>query len=210
MLLIGQYDSPFVRRVAVTLKLYDLPYRHAPLSAFGDVEEIARYNPLRRVPTLVYEDGVALTDSSAIVDALDELVGPDLAFLTRRGDDRRAMLRTCAFAAGVAEKAVSLVYERAFRDGGLKMWVERCRAQVIDTLDLLERERAAAKDIWLLGETMSHADVLLGTMHRFVSEALADQFVMDGWVALGEHAARCEALPEFADACQTFKLTMPD
>jgi len=210
MLLIGQYDSPFVRRVAVTLKLYDLPYRHAPLSAFGDVEEIARYNPLRRVPTLVYEDGIALTDSSAIVDALDELVGPDRAFLTRRGDDRRAMLRTCAFAAGVAEKAVSLVYERAFRDGGLKMWVERCRAQVIDTLDLLERERAAAKDSWLLGETMSHADVLLGTMHRFVSEALADQFVMDGWVALGEHAARCEALPEFADACQAFKLTMPD
>ena len=209
MLLIGQYDSPFVRRVAVTLKLYDLPCRHAPLSAFGDVEEIARYNPLRRVPTLVFDDGVALTDSSAIVDAIDEMVGPHRPFLSRRGDDRRAMLRTCAFAAGVAEKAVSLVYERAFRDG-LKMWVERCRAQVIDTLDLLERERAAARRDWLLGDTMSHADVLLATMHRFVSEALADQFVMDGWVALAEHAARCEALPEFADAYQPFRLTLPD
>ena len=47
-------------------------------------------------------------------------------------------------------------------------------------------------------------------MHRFVSEALADQFVMDGWVALAEHAARCEALPEFADAYQPFRLTLPD
>jgi len=209
MLLIGQYDSPFVRRVAVTLKLYGLPYRLAPLSAFGDVEELARYNPLRRVPTLVFEDGIALTDSGAIVDTLDEMVGPERAFLTRRGDDRRAMLRTCAFAAGAADKAVSLVYERAFRDG-LKMWVERCRAQVIDTLDLLERERAAVKTPWLLGGTMSHADILLGTMHRFVSEALADQFVMDGWAALADHAARCEAMPEFAEAYQPFRLTMPE
>lgn len=97
MLLIGQYDLPFVRRVAVTLKLYDLPCRHAPLSAFGDVEEIARYNPLRRVPTLVFDDGVALTDSSAIVDAIDEMVGPHRSFLAPRrrspGDASHLRLR---------------------------------------------------------------------------------------------------------------------
>jgi glutathione S-transferase len=30
--LIGQYDSPFVRRVAVALQLLALPYRHLPWS----------------------------------------------------------------------------------------------------------------------------------------------------------------------------------
>ena len=209
MLLIGQYDSPFVRRVAVTMKLYGLDYRHAPLSAFGDVDEIARHNPLRRVPTLVFDDGVVMVDSSAIVEVLDEMVGPDKAFLARRGDNRRAVLRWCAFAAGAAEKGVSLVYEGAFREG-LPLWVNRCRAQVIDTLDLLERERAAAAGQWLLGDTMSHADVLLGTMYRFMSEALSTQFVMEGWQGLSRHAEACEALPEFAAAYQPFKLAMPD
>jgi glutathione S-transferase len=209
MLLIGQYDSPFVRRVAVTLKLYGLPYRHAPLSTFGDADQIARDNPLRRVPTLVFDDGVAMVDSGAIVEVLDEMVGPDKAFLTRRGEERRAMLRWCGFAAGAAEKGVSLVYEGAFREG-LPMWVDRCRAQVIDTLDLLERERAAAKGPWLLGQTMCHADVLLGTVARFIGEALAGQFVMEGWTAIAEHAARCDALPAFAEAYQPYTLAVPE
>ncbi|MES1974030.1 MAG: glutathione S-transferase family protein [Pseudomonadota bacterium] len=207
MLLIGQYDSPFVRRVAVTLKFYGLAYEHSPLSTFGDADEIARLNPLRRVPTLVFDDGVVMVDSSAIIEVLDEMVGPERALLARRGEERRAVLRWCAFAAGAAEKGVSLVYEGAFREG-LPMWVERCRAQVIDTLDLLERERAAAKGPWLLGDTMSHADVLLGTVARFIGEALAGQFLMEGWTAIADHAARCEALPEFADTYQRYRLAV--
>jgi len=53
MFLIGQYDSPFVRRVAIALRLYGLPFEHRPWSTFGDADKIAPYNPLRRVPTLV-------------------------------------------------------------------------------------------------------------------------------------------------------------
>lgn len=35
VILIGQYDSPFVRRVGIALRLYDLTYRHEPWSAWG-------------------------------------------------------------------------------------------------------------------------------------------------------------------------------
>ena len=62
MFLIGQYDSPFVRRVAIALRLYDLPFEHRPWSTFGDADKIAPYNPLRRVPTLVLDSGEALID----------------------------------------------------------------------------------------------------------------------------------------------------
>jgi len=70
MILIGQYDSPFTRRVAIALKLYGLAFEHRPWSTFGDADKIAPYNPLRRVPTLVLDDGEALIESTAILDYL--------------------------------------------------------------------------------------------------------------------------------------------
>ena len=33
--LYGRHASPFVRRVAVTLRLYGIAYRHVPLMPFG-------------------------------------------------------------------------------------------------------------------------------------------------------------------------------
>src|SRR5881397_4319333 len=96
MILIGQYDSPFVRRVAIALRLYELSFEHRPWSTFGDAEKIAPYNPLRRVPTLVCDDGEALIESTIILDYLDELVGSDKAMLPRSGAERRHHLRICA------------------------------------------------------------------------------------------------------------------
>lgn len=206
MLLIGQYDSPFVRRVAIALILYGIDYDHAPWSTFGDADRIARYNPLRRVPTLVFDDGVALMDSAAILQVLDEMQG-EAAHLNRPSD-RRALLRLGALAAGVADKGVSLLYEKAFREG-LPMWVERCRAQVGGGLDLLETERAARATPWLFGDTLSHADVLMATMFTFLSEALAGAFDMDRFPALSAHAKRCEALPAFRSAYQPYRLVPP-
>ena len=48
MILIGQYDSPFVRRVAIAMRLYGMEFEHRPWSVFGDAEKIAQYNPLMR------------------------------------------------------------------------------------------------------------------------------------------------------------------
>src|SRR5260370_25450378 len=128
MILIGQYDSPFVRRVAIALRLYGLSFEHRPWSTFGEADKIAPYNPLRRVPTLVLDGGEALIESTAILDYLDELVGPEKAMIAERGPDRRRGLKICALATGLADKAVSLVYERVLRKDQLKLWVERCEA----------------------------------------------------------------------------------
>src|SRR5215210_771936 len=76
LILIGQYDSPFVRRVGIALRLYGHAYEHRPWSTFGDADRIAVLNPLQRVPTLVLDDGEVLIESGAILDHLDELAGP--------------------------------------------------------------------------------------------------------------------------------------
>src|SRR5580700_2061629 len=142
MFLIGQYDSPFVRRVAIAMRLYGVKFDHKPWSTFGDAEKIAPYNPLRRVPTLVLDSGEALIESTAILDYLDELVGPEQAMIAERGPQRRHALKICALATGLGDKAVSLVYERVLRKEPSKIWVDRCETQVGGVLEVLEQERA--------------------------------------------------------------------
>jgi len=208
--LIGQYDSPFVRRVAVTLRRYGLTYEHLPWSTFGDAEKIAAYNPLIRVPTLVLDDGTVLVDSAAILDTLDAVVGPERAMIAANGPERQATLRVAAFAAGVADKAVSLLYERVLRDQKLALWEERCRSQVSATLELLEPERAAVPSPWWFGDAPSHADIMVGTMLTFVREALPGVFDMAAWPALAAHSDRCEALEPFRVIYQPYRLVTPD
>src|ERR1700677_3883748 len=75
MILVGQYDSPYVRRVAISLRILGLAYRHDTRSVFADFDAMRRVNPLGRIPSLVLDDGETLIDSAAILDWLDQSVG---------------------------------------------------------------------------------------------------------------------------------------
>jgi glutathione S-transferase len=202
MILFGQYDSPFVRRVAIALRLYELPFEHRPWSTFGDGEKIAPYNPLRRVPTLVLGSGEALIESTAILDYLDDLVGPEDAMIAARGPARHRGLKICALATGLADKGVSLLYERVLRKDQSKIWVERCEAQIGGVLDVLEKERAGIATPYWFGDRIGHADIAVGCVLRFTSEAHPQLFDAARYPALAAHAARCEALPPFQEIVQ--------
>jgi glutathione S-transferase len=203
MILIGQYDSPFVRRVAIALRLYGLPFEHRPWSTFGDGDKIAPHNPLRRVPTLVLDGGEALIESTAILDYLDELVGPERAMIARSGPERRHALKLCALATGLGDKAVSLVYERVLRrDHQSKIWVERCEAQIGGVLEVLEKERAAIASLYWFGERIGHADIVVACVLRFTGEAHPQLFDATRYPALAAHSARCEAMPVFQEIVQ--------
>jgi len=171
MILIGQFDSPFVRRVAIAMRLYGIAFEHKPWSTFGDADKIAPYNPLRRVPTLVLDDGEALIESAMILDYLDDLVGPERAMIARSGETRRRHLRICALAMGLGDKGVSLLYERVLRkEKQLDLWVERCKSQISGVLDMLEKERAAVKTPYWSGENIGHADIAVACVLRFTGD----------------------------------------
>ncbi len=202
MILIGQYDSPFVRRVGIALTEYGLPFEHRRWSVWGDAEKIAAYNPLRRVPTLVLDDGSALIESGAILDALDERVGPARALLPREGAARRDGLRVTALATGTADKAVALLYEPLHHEQPSQRWMDRCRLQIAQGLQALEEDRARRDSDWWLGPALSHADVAAGCMLRFVREAHPGLFDEGRTPRLAEHAARCEARASFREIAQ--------
>jgi len=202
LILIGQYDSPFVRRVAIAMRLYAIAFDHWPWSTFADADKLAAFNPLRRVPTLVLDDGEALIESTAILDYIDECVGPTKAMLAPHGDARRKALKICALATGLADKAVSLLYERVLRKEPSQVWVERCRAQISGVLDAVEKSRAAHATSYWFGDAINHADIAVACALRFVREAHAGAFDERRYPALAAHATRCEALPAFRETVQ--------
>jgi glutathione S-transferase len=205
MILIGQYDSPFVRRVAIAMRLYGLAFEHRPWATFANGDKIAPYNPLRRVPTLVLDDGEALIESTAILDYLDEWAGPDKAMIARSGPARRHGLRVCALATGLGDKAVSLLYERVLRKEPSKIWVDRCEAQIGGVLEVLERERDDVITPYWFGERIGHADIAVACVLRFAGEAHPALFPAARYPALSAHAAACEALPAFREIVQPLR-----
>ena len=142
MLLVGQYDSPFVRRVAVSLRLQGISYEHCTLSVFADAQAMRRINPLGRIPSLRLDDGETLIDSAAILDWLDETVGPERALLPAQGAARRRGLRQMALATGIVDKVGQATYERLLRPAERQWpeWIERCRLQGMSALDALEAD----------------------------------------------------------------------
>ena len=197
MILIGQYDSPFVRRVAIALHHYGLTFEHRPWSVWGDADKIAQHNPLRRVPTLLLDDGTALVETFAILDAMDELVGPERALLPESGSVRRDGLRISSLAAGMADKAVVLLYSSLDLMRPSAQFSERCQTQILETLAALERERAARSTSFWLGQSLSHADIAFACSYRFTSEAHPGLVDPSRFPSLTAAAARCESLPEF-------------
>jgi len=209
MMLIGMFDSPFVRPVAISMKLLDIPFEHANWSVGKDFERIRRYNPLGRVPTLVLDDGEALMESSAILDYLDDRVGPERALLPRSGRDRRTALRLIAITNGAGDKAREQLYETAFRPAEKRHqpWVERCRTQMHAAWAELERYAAArGAGPWLVGERMTQADIVVSCGFTFVNQALPATFAPGSYPALRALAARCEDLPEFKSTRLDFVL----
>jgi glutathione S-transferase len=204
MILIGQFDSPFVRRVGIAMRVYDIAFEHRPWSTFGDATKIAAYNPLLRVPTLILDDGEVLVDSVTILDHLDEVVGPSKSLIPDSGAARRQVGRVCALGTGLADKAVSLVYELVLHPAVSQRWVDRCVQQITAALTALDTDRAGRTARFWFGDAISHADIAVACAVRFLTEAHASLFVLPRWSALASHAARCEALEPFQAIAQTF------
>ncbi len=196
MILVGQNDSPFVRRVAVTMQHYGMAYERKPLSVFADYDAVRALHPMGRVPILLLDDGETLADSAAILDYLDETVGPERALTPASGPERRRVLGLATLAAAGCEKSAALVYEREKRpaDKVWDGWAARLEGQIAAVLARLDGLDPAP---WLAGPAMTQADVGAAVLHRFLGYYHSHLAPAGRYPALDRLAARCEALPAF-------------
>ncbi|MDB5664949.1 glutathione S-transferase family protein [Cypionkella sp.] len=207
MILIGQYDSPFVRRVGIALTLYDMEFEHRPWSSFGDADRLRDYNPLTRVPTLVLNGATeqdrdfVLIDSHMILDYLDSLV--DQPLFPRTEPERHQVLKVAALACGLADKAVSLFYERAMHEVISPSFDARCIAQICAVLVALEDDLAPRSGPYWFG-TLSHADIAATCALRFVIEAHPGLINASDYPALHRLTSELEATEAFQMIYQQF------
>ena len=203
MILVGQYDSSFVRRVGIALRLYDLPFEHRPWSVFGDGEKVRAINPLMRVPTLVLDDGDVVVDSPSMLDHIDGLVPAERRLLPQAEPERRQALKVMALATGFADKGVSLFYELHLHETPSAYFVERCRTQIAAVLAALETERTVRPGAFWFGR-ITHADIAVACAFRHVSEAHPGLIDPKTYPALTAHSTAMEALPVFQEISQPF------
>jgi glutathione S-transferase len=207
VLLIGMFDSPFVRRVAISMQLLDIGYEHADWSVGRDFERIRQYNPLGRVPTLVLDDGEVLAESAAILDFLDDRVGPARALLPAAGSERRQALQQMALAMGAAEKGREQIYERAFRpaDKRHEPWLQRCRTQMHGALAVIERHcEGRGAQPWLVGSSLSQADITVSCGFTFLRESQQQDELSPRYPRLAAVVDQCETLAAFRNTHVAF------
>jgi len=211
MILIGMFDSPFTRRVAISATLLGFSFEHRNWSVGKDFDRIREYNPLGRVPTLVLDDGETLVESAMILDWLDEQVGPQRALLPASGAERRQALNIMALATGAADKGIHIVIERAFRPEEKRHapWTDRCRVQVNGALAELDRLCATAGERpWLLGDAICQADITLACYATYLRDAVP--LDLAAYPALRTRVERCEAMPEFEQFYVPFYTPVPN
>ncbi|NGM18909.1 glutathione S-transferase family protein [Roseomonas stagni] len=197
MILIGRNLSPFVRRVGASLAVLGIPYEQRHYGTVDQRAEILSLNPLGRVPALVMDDGEVLVDSVAILDAIDDLVGPDRALVPATGAPRRAAMRALALAVGATEKLVAAYQETKRRPAEL-VWAEAAGKLLDQAAGGFAALDMMAGEAWLCGDRMTQADITVTCALDFADAVLPD-FAAGRFPALSALRDRANAIPAIGD-----------
>jgi glutathione S-transferase len=196
MKLIGMLDSPYVRRVAISLRLLGLPFEHAAISVFRGFDAFQQINPVVKAPTLVCDDGTRLMDSTLMLQYAEVLAGRSL--LPAEPAALLHELRLIGLALAACEKTAQIVYERGLRPAEKQHapWVERVSGQLQAAYRELETELARRPlDV---GETdIGQAAITVGVAWTFTQCLLPEVVPAAGCPDLAAHAAAAEALAVF-------------
>jgi glutathione S-transferase len=196
MQLIGMLDSPYVRRVAISLRLLDLPFAHRPLSVFSTFPQFQQINPVVKAPTLVCDDGVCLMDSTLILDYAENLAAPGHSLVPTDPTARRRDLQLLGLALAACEKTVQIVYERNLRPPEKQHapWLDRVSGQLAAAYAALESELARAP---LRTDALTQAGVTSAVAWSFTQMLRPGQISAAAHPALAAFTAQAEALPAF-------------
>lgn len=198
MQLIGMLDSPYVRRVAISLRFLGLPFEQRSISVFRTFDQFHAINPVVKAPSLVCDDGTVLMDSSLILNYLELLAGPDTTLMPADLGERRHALRVIGLALAACEKTVQIVYERNLRpsDKQHQPWIDRVTGQLAAAYGILESELTFAP-LAASRDGINQAGITTAVAWTFTQSVLAELVPASQYPTLARFTAAAELLPEF-------------
>ncbi|WP_174875499.1 glutathione S-transferase family protein [Vogesella oryzae] len=196
MQLIGMLDSPYVRRVAISLHLLGIEYQHLSLSVFRNMPEFRQINPVIKVPTLVCDDGEVLMDSSLILDYLERLVPAERRLLPEALPARQHALRGVGLALAAMEKAVQAFYECQLRPAEARHapWLARVEEQLNAACGQMEDylQRHAPQPA-----ALDQASLSMAVAWRFIAERVPEPVPDGAYPLLRAWSRQAETHPAF-------------
>lgn len=200
MQLIGMLDSPYVRRVAISLLVLGVPFKHRSVSVFRGFDAFRAINPVVKAPTLVCDDGVVLMDSTLILEYAQalcrprSLVPPEPAALARA-------LRVVGLTLAACEKSAQIVYERGLRppEKVHQPWIDRVSAQLLAAYAELEAA-VEAEPPAMSSADIGQAGISAAVAWHFTQNVLPELVPARNYPALIALSNAAEALPEFIAA----------
>jgi glutathione S-transferase len=201
MQLIGMLDSPYVRRVAVSLQLLGLRFEHHNLSVFRTYKHFAEINPVVKAPTLVCDDGEILMDSTLILDYAETLAAPELRLMPATLPERQHALHRIGLALVACEKAVQIVYERELRpaDKQHQPWLDRVTGQLHAACQKLD-DAVGRHPFAAAPARLDQAGVSTAVAWHFIQRMLPDVVQAEAFPALEAWSAQAEQTPAFKAA----------
>jgi glutathione S-transferase len=139
-----------------------------------------------------------------MLDYIDSLVPAEQAMFPKVEPARYQALKVAALATGMADKVVSLFYEKRLHTEVSQVWVERCRSQISGVLAVLEADRASRGSAYWFGDRIGHADIAVAAVLRSLAEAHPGLIAIADYPALAVHSEKLEAMPVFQTIMQPF------
>jgi glutathione S-transferase len=144
--------SPYVRKVMACAIARGLEGRIEKWTIATTAPELAKVNPLSKVPTFVTDDGVVLFDSPVICEYLDSL-GEAPRLFPAPGTARWTALRQQALADGILDASQPRRREMALpQDEGRTNWIALQRGKVDRAIAALEAEAGNLGELKTIGE----------------------------------------------------------
>jgi len=200
MKLIGMLDSPYVRRVAISLQLLGLEFEHQSLSVFGQFAQFQEINPVVKAPTLLCDDGSVLMDSTLILEYAQTIAQPRTLMPTALAEFRHE-IKIIGLALAACEKAIQIVYERGLRppDKLHEPWVTRVTGQLLAAFGALEKD-LSRNSLAATSASITQAGVSTAVAWYFTQQMLPEIVSAANHPNLVSFSARAEVLPEFRAA----------
>ena len=197
MRLIGMLDSPFVRRVAISLDFLGVPFEHEAVSVFSTFEKFRSINPVVKAPSLVCDDGEALMDSSLILEFVEATKTSGDSLWSQSLWEMQHEMRAVGLALAACEKSAQIIYERNLRPASAQYepWMERVRGQLLAAYAGLEQQVQIRQSAF--PAPRSQASITAAIAWQFTQSMLAAIVPAESHPGLVALSVRMESTPEF-------------